>query len=518
MASKGKQLSVLIAGATGNTGSELVSRLVSHPDVARVVALSRYPIPVNRWRTKFPHIHTGDALHCLSVVSVDWNKIVADAAHVPASYVREGRWYSSPETSPSLWDTWNKMRGSASGLRFASPTGINGSDVTAMMKKASEATPPLGRAGKIIGRNDGSFLSSSSSSRSNGDISSSSSSSGCAMGYVKVIGDPSVNDDAQNGFLNALLQNTFYKSVFSGHHVAINCLGSKKFFMGSEVHAVDHQYAIAFAKMVRVFNCMVHAEPLEEEEEILMERHSKQMDSVLWGEIYAACYGRVAPAWFHTNAEAGKTGSRETGASDTSARPPWPEQQLSRGGEATLQQFTQVSVMGSSMWSPLPYFRAHAESDEELLTLFNRNTQDISRNFLHKTELDGEDGDDGETVTQQRAELLLRRDVVKLWDNSHVTIWRPGPLQRGDQRLVERMLGVFVAQIDVRCFAEVIVDDIIASVEDDRGFGEVGSVKVVGGNSVAVRVKMKKLEMELNRRGIHTSATAARPEGTTQNV
>ncbi|KAH9588637.1 Semialdehyde dehydrogenase [Trypanosoma melophagium] len=611
MSSKGKQLSVLIAGATGSTGSELVTRLVSHPDVARVVALSRKPIPVNRWRKEFPHIHTGDALSCLSVISVDWDKIAADASHLPASYLRDGQWASEPISEVPTWfQTWKKMRNSL-GMRLGSRTGDAGSvdsqrngQKNRMMKGLSSShnndlhgtmggnlngsshnkNKNNSAGGNGISSNNGSGGGGNNNSNntgttggngnnttnSNSNSGNTASGGGGVSGYVKVVGDPSVSADAQKAFLDELLQTSFYKTVFSGHHVAINCLGSRKFFTRAAVDAVDHQYAIAFAKMVRLFNCMVHADPTWEEE-ILMENHCKKLNSVHWGEIYAACCGRVPDDALHTTSDLWNdinnintihtnTTNSNSSTHNGSAVPPWTLRPPERGGEGTLQQFTQVSVMGSSMWSPLPYFRAHGACDVDLLKLFNRHNDDSeedgNRNEDRRSKLtthvnsssnennnmvmnpshannnnnngnsdhsDNNNNNDeihNEAAAQERADMLLRRSAVRVWNNTHVTIWRPGLLQRDNQRLTERLFGLFFTQLDVRYFAEVIVDDILGSVEDERGYDEVGSVKIVGGNSVAVRVRMKRLETELNRRDTRTMGTStdSEEEGEEQTV
>ncbi|RNF19637.1 uncharacterized protein Tco025E_04012 [Trypanosoma conorhini] len=479
MVAKGRQLSVLIAGATGSIGRELVSLLVSHPDVGRVVALSRTPIPVNRWRSRFPRIRAGDALRCLSVVPVDWDKLAADAARVPASYVRAGVWSDDggAASPPAMRVAWRKVRGTAAaaaGLRFSRPRDRRmhgGGGGGTSRKPAADNEAAGGRGG--------------SPSRA---------------GYV--------NAEAPSEFLSELLRTPFYNSVFRGHHVAINCLGSRNFFARAAVDVVDHQYAIAFAKMVRIFNCMVHAEP-SGEEEMLMEKQARMQDSVLWGEIYTACYGRANGDWL--------VSGEANGAGGGGGAATCPEQRLSRGGEGTLRQFTQVSVMGGSRWSPLPYFRAHGECDSELLALFNRAGHDLQSGGgggLHArgAQDDGADaaGLEASAEARSRAELLLRRDVVKLWDNSHLTIWRPGLLRRERPRVVEELLGLFFSRVEVRELTEVILDDIVAAVADERGIEAEGSVKVVGGSSVAARVKAKKADEDGVRRGQRLAPT---PDG-----
>ncbi|EAN98041.1 hypothetical protein C3747_110g38 [Trypanosoma cruzi] len=522
MVSKGKQLSVLIAGANGSIGRELVSLLVSHPDVGRVVALSQTPIPINRWRSSFPRIHPGDALRCLSVVSVDWDKIAADASHVPASYVRAGVWSNESEANPGLLDAWRRIRGSAAatGLRFSRPrnNGVKGNGGSRKAARGSNTGGPCGgRGGEKNGTNRG-VNGDEALGRGGRNASRFPTTSGSRSkaGYVKMsMGDPTASAEARNKFLNELLETNFYKSVFSGHHVVINCLSSRNRFMRSEVNAVDHQYAIAFAKIVRIFNCMVHAEP-SEEEEMLMDKHATKQNSVLWGEIYAACYGHADCRWFYTGEELEEKRDGE----EEDVLPTCPEQRLSRGGVGTLRQFTQVSVMGGSLWNSLPYFRAHGEFDKELLALFNRNEDDIQDNFMQRRGPRGDEddvdddrdyalGEEASVMARRRAEMLLRRDVVKLWDNSHLTIWRPGLLQRDNLQLVEKILGVFTSRVDVKQLAEAILEDIIASLEDERGFNEVGTAKVIGGNNVVARAKMKEAVMEWSWHGKRIVTTSS---------
>ena len=73
------RFSFIVAGATGATGSHVVAKLVAHPFVNRVVALSRYEISYDKWPLVFPGIHMGDALRHLSVVPVQWDHLVQDA-------------------------------------------------------------------------------------------------------------------------------------------------------------------------------------------------------------------------------------------------------------------------------------------------------------------------------------------------------------------------------------------------------------------------------------------------------
>ncbi|RNF03370.1 hypothetical protein TraAM80_05816 [Trypanosoma rangeli] len=226
-----------------------------------------------------PRIHSGNALRCLSVVSVDWDKIVADAARVPVSYVRAGVW-SGDGALPQLLYAWRKIRGTATRLHFRvlRDRGVDGNGASREVAQDFLAGDPCdGRNGtsgdthttgdEARGRSTGLFPAALGSPSRAGYVNTSM--LGSAAGA-----------EAQKEFLNELMRTAFYKFVFRGHHVAINCLGSWNFFTRSTVDMVDYRYAIAFAKMVRIFNCMVHAEP-SGEEEMLMDKQARMQDSVL---------------------------------------------------------------------------------------------------------------------------------------------------------------------------------------------------------------------------------------------
>jgi hypothetical protein len=82
-----------------------------------------------------------------------------------------------------------------------------------------------------------------------------------------------------------LLCNNFYRSVFSGHHVAINCMGSRMASSAKGVSIVDYGYSIAFAKVVRMFNCM------ELDDAIYYRGSAITKESQFWKEIHGMCYG-----------------------------------------------------------------------------------------------------------------------------------------------------------------------------------------------------------------------------------
>lgn len=639
MSSKGKRISVIIAGATGSLGQEIVSRLVSHPDVSRVVALARYPIPVNRWTSVFPRLHIGDARRYLSVVPVDWEKILADASHIPRSYVTDGVWRF--DDAEAEWKKFERhCRRAARSSRAqkdadaahysrSSDQPQSGSDAGASNSSSWSPGPPQGYIKMPVGwpGGDGSF--SGSQSHSGGahglldefyaqpkravNLSSTfdpSLSSAAAKGQVSRAGDIALRRWSQE-FLQQFLQNSFYRSVFSGHQVAINCIGTSHVLSSAELTLVDYDLSMAFAKVVRLFNCMAHAEPTEDEERLLVEATSRELDSVLWNEIYSACYGKSAPRegnpapaeeqsmhkiakrespfsrlrrGHRDHASDGSNSAEESYAvADTAQRNKAKAQWMNRGQMATLRHFSQVSVRGANEHSPVPYLRIHGKRDRELLMLFNRWKDPLrfsSRGFrfmkqssktsvqfgrptlvtpppssifpawvglptvVHEvvfgTAPHSRGGDvacpqDGEghrhnhqsghgaqetgtgngvfnrptadDVARKRAQMLLRRDVVKIWEQSNVTIWRSGVFQRpGRRRMIETLLSLVERPVDVRCLAECIVDDIVDSFynvpsgRDNPHEARMGKTKVINGSSVARRTYMKALEDGLDER------------------
>lgn len=625
MSSKGKQISVIIAGATGSTGREIVSRLVSHPDVSRVVALARSPIPVNRWTSVFPHLHASDARRYLSVVPVDWNKILADVSHIPSSYVSDGIWrfddaekewrqferhfrlsqsryrarlfnevdaefHGAPAPSWAVTGSSKGGGGKAGGLwSIQAPQGYVKLPPlwTDEREEYANAVGDLGsQASSAHSVKSGLYL---SPYASHSPYSSFSSATGSASVDLRVpsVGDKGMSEKEMRRwsqeFLRQILQNSFYRSVFSGHQVAINCIGTSHFLSSAELSLVDFDLSIAFAKVVRLFNCMAHAEPTEDEERRLVEANSKELDSVLWNEISAACYGKrdtgspreashVAPGsspcgpWREQDS-ASRTSPYDIDFASTTASQP-AVQLVSGASAATLRHFSQLSVRGAAERSPFSYLRVHGRRDKTLLKLFHRWRGDRisapapsyivapSKNSLllgtpstlsHTTPslikrtskifgrtLYGRGGNqrssrlapsrDGNTAilsspasstsdnleseARYRARALLRRDVVRIWENANLTIWRPGVLARsGRRRVLERIFGLVERPLNVKCLAECIVDDIVESFyrSDDSRHSDpdyppprLGTVKVINGTSVARRVHMKAIEDGLN--------------------
>ncbi|KPA81222.1 hypothetical protein ABB37_03642 [Leptomonas pyrrhocoris] len=647
MSSKGKQVSVIIAGATGSLGQEIVSRLVSHPDVSRVVALARYPIPVNRWTSVFPHLHIGDARRYLSVVPVDWEKILADASHIPRSYVSDGVWRF--DDAEMEWKKLERHRKRAA----RSTRSPKDADMAFHYNSSSQprSGPESGAASSsawLSGPPQGYIKMPAGWSGGDGSFSDTQSHSGAAHGLLEELRQPEkramnlsptmdpkpphtgakghaghTGDTARRRwnqeFLRQFLQNSFYRSVFSGHQVAINCIGTSHVLSSAELTLVDYDLSMAFAKIVRLFNCMAHAEPTEDEERLLVETTSRELDSVLWNEIYSACYGKSASRDGRAALTEGKpnqdreklespfsrlrSGHRDqereafkvddeayaiADASQRNKKAQW----MNRGQMATLRHFSQVSVRGANEHSPLPYLRTHGKRDRDLLTLFNRwkdpmrfashgfqlvkqssktnvlhvrpalatpqpssvshawckvpnflrryffggalhatgdatglqNGQDHQHHYHQPSHgAQGADSGDGfsapnaEEIARKRAQMLLRRDVVKIWEQSNLTIWRPGVFHRpGRRRMIERLLSLVERPVDVRCLAECVVDDIVDSFysaphePENPHEPRMGKTKVINGSSVARRTYMKALEDGLDERDTQRSPQMAK--------
>ena len=463
--SQGK-LSVIVAGATGSTGREIVTRLVAHPDVGRVVALSRYPIPVNRWHSFFPNLRTADALKHLSVVAVDWSKLhdetsgitmealSTDMPLILSKYASElqsatasasnGNGNSPADSSTSSNNgnvssntnnanpvSTSSREGDPSEYQWAKPTLLSRSPLRT--KLAWERYQTLFGAHKGLGgKNPKGDGSSAASSRSPSAMELDNADDDIDLGVnVTSVSDPPAATTDQGTLITSILQSAFYRSIFSGHHVAVSCLGSHKMFSPHAVNTVDHDYAIAFAKLVRMFNCLEerHLEeppPSAQHSEIaatLMPgdsidtlptttHFSDQMyqrviqESELWREVVSACFGSFAPeelmssSAFRTSHGVRPSQSLSRVA-DVHAL--WQKRteflRLSRGENlcitgssssstgsihgstlkklnqrrATLMQFSQLSTSGATPFSPFPYFRAHGQRDELLLQLFRRD-------------------------------------------------------------------------------------------------------------------------------------------------
>jgi oxidoreductase len=92
--------SILIAGSSGAIGREVVKEAVADDRVARVVALSRRPIPKDKWLEAFgPTLDVTKAAQKLSVVAIDWEKLTnpltrSDYLNAPQT------WHDSSSASP----------------------------------------------------------------------------------------------------------------------------------------------------------------------------------------------------------------------------------------------------------------------------------------------------------------------------------------------------------------------------------------------------------------------------------
>lgn len=633
MRSKGKQVSVIIAGATGNTGCNLVSRLVSHPDVSRVVALTRYPIPVNRWTSVFPHLHPGDALRCLSVVPVDWTRVLADASNIPLSYVSDGVWRQEEEQVERL--RFLNYMAHSSGVSTINSGGNSGSSRIGLFSGSGLLTSGGSHKNSTRERGSTSGLWSSvstvesavgirplgyvtfkqrgrSSGEQKGSLHTSIEDKATSKEETPHFTDAEKLRDSQ-AFLQQLLHSDFYNSVFSGHTAAINCLGTPHVLSTSSVLLVDYELSIAFAKMIRLFNCMAHTDSSDDEERLLVEITSRELDSVLWGEIYSACYGKKPevsttslenpPSADHKKRSVSPPPDASGPGDGASSSVPWgaeEAQHMSHDSTGTLKHYSQISVRGANAHSSIPYLRAHGLRDCDLLNIFGRRARTLpSQGALRSTPLstptaphlvtlkstkdtsatddpqgsrfdnglsggpdsprleaspikegtgaaavhrhhsqsggglflsplrqlwrglkgdaaggvetrcrfpDGadvsspEESVDPDAVARRRAQLLLRRDVVKIWENASFTVWRPGVFARPRPRLVERLFSLFERPVDVGVFTECVVDDVMESIHKEGDLSTLGSVKVINGKDVNRHMGTKAIEGILGRK------------------
>ena len=416
-------LSVIVAGATGSTGGELVSKLVSHKDVSRVVALSRTEISVDKWSNYFPNLKHTDALKYLSVVSVDWDRIHRDSGGIPSSLLCG---------NPHMVDT-------------ADERNAHEIELSTMLEEVSDGNPELfvsslGRASQ----------SPRSPRRSTDPLSS-----------LRTPELRAMITASQKASLTSLLHDPYYRSIFSGHHVAINCLGSHHIWLSSSrVNVVDHQYSIAFAKFIRLFSCSDVTNSLLEDISSLSSIVTRSQDfrtklracdrkeavvhtlidlaprkdhdspyppfesygmggyiprllrgTLEWNEVRSACFGIPRDDDFAVECDSAMDKLRRG----------------KRHVEHTLQHFIQVSTAGASTRNPIPYFKVHGLCDDRLVHLF-----------------------DHQLGTSEGRHI------------PDVTIFRPGLIQRRKARWSERVLSFVMAPIPVDTFAEVILDDLFS--------------------------------------------------------
>ncbi len=290
-----------------------------------------------------------------------------------------------------------------------------------------------------------------------------------------------LSEKQQFQFTRELLSSPFYRSVFSGHHVAINCLGTHNLFIASDVMRVDKQYAVAFAKLVRAFSSR---DPLGEDRLTRpIGTRCMEVNSEVWREVQAACYGKAGPPQELTGT--GEGGSSPSFFPASSPQSPvadtFPSPSAGAFGSttATLRHFVQLSTAGASEHSPIPYFSAHGEADSTLLDIFCRTGhQQTSPDIKCDTDDSGEGGKARE-----------RRGVF--CDNSRVTIWRPGLMYRtGSARLPERLLSLIAPGVCAQQLAGLILSDVMSSLDDERAAHETGPTRIIGASSISVWARM----------------------------
>jgi hypothetical protein len=464
----GKLLSVIVAGGTGSTGREIVSKLVAHPKVGRVVVLSRYAIPVNRWQTFFPNIRTSDALRHLSIVDVNWHKMYEDTLPIQLQSLIDGGGGeesdaavspTSPQSSPATNLAIPSVLSTASSTyidddrreRELDTAGWHRYDADAVSSESARSTSsPLSVATMDTDEELEGLHHHNQSIMCNG-----------AAG-----GRPDTAHRKLRRTLNALASSTYYRSIFSGHHVAINCLGSHNLLNPWGVNAVDHNFAIAFAKLVRVFNCYLEdrdAEAIADEMEALRESaRLLQYDAKMWAEVCAAYLGKTTQksvgVLTATAPAAVSVDTIDAFLNDLSATRRTSMRSTSGGGvgqqrRPTLLHYAQVSAAGASPRSPLPYFSAHGACDDETTRLFC--TQPPIERTVSKSDV--RLSDDTTTAISASKVVVGHRFVNPL----SLDIYKPSLLKRPNARWWERLLQAFAPPVSVEALSSMIVDDVL---------------------------------------------------------
>jgi hypothetical protein len=467
----GKLLSVIVAGGTGSTGREIVSKLVAHPKVGRVVVLSRYAIPVNRWQTFFPNIRTSDALRHLSIVDVNWHKMYEDTLPIQLQSLIDGGdgddsdaavSPTSPQSSPATTSAIPSVLSTASSMyidddlreRELDTAGWHRYDADAVSSESARSTSSPLSVATMDTEDELEGLHHHNQSIMNN--------SGAG-------GRPDTAHRKLRRTLNALASSTYYRSIFSGHHVAINCLGSHNLLNPWGVNAVDHNFAIAFAKLVRVFNCYLEdrdAEAIADEMEALRESaRLLQYDAKMWAEVCAAYLGnttqRSVEVMTATAPAAVSVDTIDTFLNELSAtrRTSSMRSTSTSGGgvgqqrRPTLLHYAQVSAAGASPRSPLPYFSAHGACDDETTRLFCTQPPVERAVGTSDTAL----SDDTTAATSTLKQVVGHRFVNPL----SLDIYKPSLLKRPNARWWEKLLQAFAPPVSVEALSSMIVDDVL---------------------------------------------------------
>jgi hypothetical protein len=202
--------------------------------------------------------------------------------------------------------------------------------------------------------------------------------------------------------------------------------------------------------------------------------------SEVWREVHAACYGRGGGA---------AAAVADTQPSDAACCAPAASADSVAGSiGGTLCHFVQLSTTGASEHSPIPYFSAHGEADKSLLEVFNRLPGCVEGSSSSSSATDEEEDDD------EIAPLKARRKCQGgvFCDNSRVTIWRPGLLHRGtgNARLAERLLSMVVPSVHTQRLADLMLEDVVSSLTDQRAPHETGPMRVINASQIAVWARM----------------------------
>lgn len=106
------QRSIIIAGATGAIGRELVSLCVANPAVGRIVALSRRPSGPEEWPKIFPNLNIALATAKLCVVEMRWDELLLSPSD--AKFRSD---FSGHDIAANCLGTTRKDAGSAEAFR-----------------------------------------------------------------------------------------------------------------------------------------------------------------------------------------------------------------------------------------------------------------------------------------------------------------------------------------------------------------------------------------------------------------
>jgi hypothetical protein len=388
-------LSVIVAGATGATGREVVAKLVAHPEVGRVVALTRFEISFDKWPLVFPSLKMGDALRHLSVVPINWDQLTKSAAVTPPGAAASS--LASSQANPLPTTT---ARNSSGATISVPPT-----------TSPSIPIPPLTMDNQVTSKDRE---------------------------------DP-------------------YKGIFSGHDVAICCLGSRSLFNSKELATVDYNYTLAFAKMVAQYGTPPSMKDVEQQRNASVSAHIRRLSlpPSLVSEILSAL------------------------SCDT---------RHLRPSTAPLRKAIFLSTSRASPSSWIPYFRMHGICDEELKNIFqcqnrtvvvesestasdSRIAADRSRGNRNSDRHNGSDESNCGAPACPASSCGLPTTTTSASAGGpppcnpfpiNLQIWRtPLLVRRSESRWIEAALTRFTPSVDSDVLADLIVERALRGLKEE---------------------------------------------------